>query len=95
MARVPEHLIPIDLRDAAVMVGVSRNRMYALVVSGHVAGAYRNSGDRGHWRLKRADFLPWLDSFQSGNIKIPRNKRSKRQPPKKGGLAEALKSIRF
>lgn len=93
MPRVPLDQIPFSLAEAALLLGISKRRMFDLVARGHVEGAYKTSGDRGHWRLARQQFLSWRDRFVAGEIRIPRNRKATKAPPKKGGLANALRSL--
>lgn len=93
MPRIPLDEIPLSLVEAAQLLGIRRRRMFDLVSRGHVAGAYKTSGHRGHWRLARPAFLAWREKFMAGEIRIPRNRKATKAPPKRGSLASALRSL--
>lgn len=93
MPRIPLEKIPLSLVEGGKLLGLGRRRMFDLVSRGHVDGAYKTSGDRGHWRLDRERFLAWRDKFVAGEIRIPKNRRATKAPPKKGGLANALRAL--
>lgn len=90
-----KHLRPMTVTEALEAVGISRNVFLGWLASGHVDGAYRTLGNRGHWRLRRPDFDDWLTRYQLGQIDIPRKRKTARRPPVKGGLRQRLMEVRF
>lgn len=89
---------PLTLDEAAAAAGMSRRLLYDWCRMGHIPGAYRTRGKSGHWRLRRSDFLVWLEAYQSPAFSAPRSVKSKcgaRSVARRSSLGDALREIRM
>jgi hypothetical protein len=85
---------PLCATEARDLIGISVRVMAGWLKDGVLPMAYKTHGDSGHWRLKRAEFLDWLSSYQDGQIRIPRRRKANRiAVPKGTGLADRLRAI--
>ena len=93
MGKLAAERKPLCIADASTLIGVCRNTLLGWTAAGHVAGAYKTHGNRGHWRFAKPEFLEWLARYQSGEVIIPRKRKTARRPPTKGGLKARLREV--